>query len=130
MNINGHQKLIQSKGIYDTYTRSLLPYNKLLQMEYSPIAALNRTFALSKVSGRNQAILEAETLQLTDNHYYYTLLGELYKEENTAKAKEHFLKALSLAKKIPTRKLLQGKFHNFDCSHYLFHIGLEIPFRS
>jgi RNA polymerase sigma factor (sigma-70 family) len=84
-------------------------YDKLLQMEYSPIAALNRTFALSKVSGRNQAILEAETLQLTDNHYYYTLLGELYKEENTAKAKEHFLKALSLAKNHTDKETIARK---------------------
>jgi RNA polymerase sigma-70 factor (ECF subfamily) len=31
-------------------------YNKLLQIEYSPIAALNRTFALSKANSKQEAI--------------------------------------------------------------------------
>jgi hypothetical protein len=33
-----------------------------LQIEYLPIAVLNRTFALSKTNGRQQAIFEAEKL--------------------------------------------------------------------
>ena len=73
-------------------------YNHLLQLEYSPIAALNRIFALSKVSGKATAIREAEKLQLTSNHYYYTLLGELYREIDNEKSKQNFQKALSLAK--------------------------------
>ena len=40
-------------------------YNQLLQLEYSPVAALNRTYALSKANGKAQAIIEAEKLQLT-----------------------------------------------------------------
>ncbi|MEO6720852.1 MAG: DUF6596 domain-containing protein, partial [Ferruginibacter sp.] len=73
-------------------------YNRLLQLEYSPIAALNRTFALSKANGKAEAIVEAEKLQLTGNHYYYTLLGELYKSIDNEKAKQNFQQALSLAK--------------------------------
>jgi RNA polymerase sigma factor (sigma-70 family) len=73
-------------------------YNKLLQLEYSPIAALNRTFALSKANGKAEAIREAEKLQLTGSQYYYTLLGELYKETDKEKSKQHFEKARSLAK--------------------------------
>jgi len=73
-------------------------YNHLLQLEYSPVAALNRTFALSKVKGKLVAITEAEKLQLTNNHYYFTLLGELYRDLDTKKAKENFQKAFSLAK--------------------------------
>lgn len=73
-------------------------YNKLLVVEYSPIAALNRTFALSKVYGKARAIKEAEKLKLVDNQYYFTLLGELYKEIDKIKAKEHFLKGYDLAK--------------------------------
>jgi RNA polymerase sigma-70 factor (ECF subfamily) len=46
-------------------------YNKLLQMEYSPIAALNRTYALSKANGKEEAIVEAEKLHLTDCHLYH-----------------------------------------------------------
>lgn len=84
-------------------------YNKLLQLEYSPIAALNRTFALSKVKGKNMAIREAEKLQLTNNHYYYTLLGELFLEVDRDKAKQHFQNALSLAKNQTDKETILKK---------------------
>ena len=71
-------------------------YNQLLQIEYSPIAALNRTFALAKANGKKDAITEAEKLNLTDNHLYYSLLGNLYTDVDNAKALEYYQKALSL----------------------------------
>ncbi len=73
-------------------------YNQLLIIAYSPIAALNRTYALSKVHGKAAAIKEAEQLNLTDNHFYFTLLGELYTDINNDKAKMNYQKALLLAK--------------------------------
>jgi RNA polymerase sigma factor (sigma-70 family) len=73
-------------------------YNRLLMIEYSPIVALNRTFALSKTHGKKAAIIEAEKLQLINNHFYYALLGELYKNIDNAKAKLNFEKAYALAK--------------------------------
>jgi RNA polymerase sigma factor (sigma-70 family) len=73
-------------------------YNKLLQIEYSPIAALNRTYALSKANGTTAAIREAEKLQLVENPYYYTLLGELYKDIDGEKARLHFQKAIALVR--------------------------------
>lgn len=71
-------------------------YNQLLQIEYSPIAALNRTFALAKANGKKEAIAEAEKLNLFDNHLYFTLLGNLYTDINNVKALQHYEKALSL----------------------------------
>ena len=68
-------------------------FNQLLQMEYSPIAALNRTYALSKANGKAEAIVEAEKLNLADNHFYFTLLGELYKDIDNNKAKAKFSKS-------------------------------------
>ena len=82
-------------------------YNKLLIVEYSPIAALNRTFALSKVYGKTRAIAEAEKLKLVDNPYYFTLLGELYKETDKSKAKVHFQKAYDLAKTVADKQVIQ-----------------------
>ena len=73
-------------------------YNQLLQIEYSPMAALNRTYALSKVYGKEEAIIEAEKLKLTDNHFYFALLGELYTNINNKRAKDNFQKAFTLAK--------------------------------
>jgi len=84
-------------------------YNQLLQIEYSPVAALNRTYALSKASGKQQAIVEAEKLKLVDNHFYFALLGELYSGIDNSKAKEHFLKAYSLAKTENDKKMIQKK---------------------
>jgi RNA polymerase sigma-70 factor (ECF subfamily) len=84
-------------------------YNRLLQIEYSPIAALNRTYALSKANGKKEAITEAEKLNLTGNHYYLTLLGELYKGIENKKAKENLQVAYSLAKTNTDRQTIQNK---------------------
>jgi RNA polymerase sigma-70 factor (ECF subfamily) len=84
-------------------------YNKLLQIEYSPIAALNRTFALSKANSKQEAIVEAEKLNLGDNHFYFTLIGELYTDIDNKKAKENFQKAFSLAKTQTDKQTIQKK---------------------
>lgn len=84
-------------------------YNKLLQIEYSPIAALNRTYALSKANGKQEAIIEAEKLNLVTNHFYFTLLGELYTDINVDKAKENFQRAFSLAKTQADKQTIQNK---------------------
>ncbi|MEX6689620.1 sigma-70 family RNA polymerase sigma factor [Danxiaibacter flavus] len=84
-------------------------YNQLLQIEYSPIAALNRTYALSKARGNEAAITEAEKLQLTNNFFYYLLLGELYAGINNEISKLHFDKALMLAKTPVDRQAVQKK---------------------
>jgi RNA polymerase sigma-70 factor (ECF subfamily) len=78
-------------------------------MEYSPVIALNRTYALSKANSKGEAIKEAEKLQLTNNHYYYTLLGELYKETDNSKAKQNFEKAYALAKTQTDKQTIRRK---------------------
>ena len=84
-------------------------YNQLLILEYSPVAALNRTYALSKVKGKHEAIREAEKLDLTSNHFYFTLLGELYTEIDNTKAKENFKKAIELSKTQTDQQTIQKK---------------------
>jgi RNA polymerase sigma factor (sigma-70 family) len=84
-------------------------YNRLLQIEYSPIAALNRTFALSKANGKQEAIIEAEKLNLTSNHFYYTLLGKLYTGIDDDKARRHFEMALTQAKTLTDKQIIQKK---------------------
>ncbi|WP_426485439.1 RNA polymerase sigma factor [Flavobacterium sp. 2] len=81
-------------------------YNHLIILEYSPIVALNRTFALSKVMGKQEAIIEAEKLNLTDNHFYYSLLGNLYIDIDNQKAKNHFEMALKLAKTVSDKNII------------------------
>jgi predicted RNA polymerase sigma factor len=77
-----------------------------LQIEYSPIAALNRTYALSKASGKAAAIIEAEKLELDGNHLYHSLLGSLYTKHDNKKALEHFQTALSLARSASDRSTI------------------------
>lgn len=48
-------------------------YNQLLMVNYSPGVALNRTFALYKANGREQALIELEKLKLEGNHFYNVL---------------------------------------------------------
>ena len=87
-------------------------YNRLLQIEYSPIAALNRTYALSKANGKQEAIAEAEKLDLRDNHFYFTLLGELYTGIDNEKAKQLFQSGFSLAKTQADKQTIQKKMEN------------------
>jgi RNA polymerase sigma-70 factor (ECF subfamily) len=89
-------------------------YNLLLQTEYSPIAALNRTFALSKVSGEAKAIQEAEKLQLKNSPYYFALLGELYANIDDKKSIDHFQTAYSLAKNEAEKNLLKRKIKRLN----------------
>ena len=99
----------QKSDTKEKWENILQLYNRLLQIEYSPIAALNRTYALSKANGKQEAITEAEKLNLADNHFYFTLLGELYTDIDNKKAKQNFQKALSLAKTQTDKQTIQKK---------------------
>lgn len=87
-------------------------YNYLLQLEYSPVAALNRTFALSKARGKKEALIETQKLGLTQNHFYYLLLAELYKDVDSKKVKPNLEKALALSKTEAERNVIQRKIEN------------------
>jgi RNA polymerase sigma factor (sigma-70 family) len=84
-------------------------YNRLLKIKNSPVAALNRNFALSKVKGAEIAIKEAEKLKLTSNPFYFSLIGELYTNIDKKKAAEFFQKALSLLSSEPGKQVIQRK---------------------
>ena len=81
-------------------------------MAYSPVAALNRIYALAKVKGNEMAIVEAEKLNLLHNHFYHTLLGELYRRIDTVKAKDHFMQALKLAKTDTDKRTIYAKIES------------------
>lgn len=93
----------------EKWEKILSLYNQLLMMEYSPIAALNRTYALSKVYGNEEAIVEAEKLKLDSNHLYHCLLGELYSDVDLQKAIEHLQQALKLSRVAADRKVIKNK---------------------
>jgi predicted RNA polymerase sigma factor len=90
----------------DKWERILELYNKLIVIEYSPITALNRTFAFAKVFGNEKAVGEAEKLNLTDNNNYYSLLGYLYSSIDVNKAVDHYNRALTLTKSRTAKQTL------------------------
>lgn len=89
-------------------------YNHLLVLEYSPIAALNRTYALSKRDGKAAAIKEAEQLNLHDNLYYHTLLGDLYFEIDQKRSLHHFEVALRLTQSPATQAAIRRSMQRLN----------------
>ena len=105
----------QKEDIPEKWENILQLYNQLLVLEYSPIAALNRTFALAKANGKAAAIIEAEKLQLDTNHFYHTLLGHLYSNTNDAKAFQHFQQAQQLASSSADKEVIQRNIDQLLC---------------
>jgi len=99
-----HTKKTDTK---EKWEQILQLYNSLLILKFSPLAALNRTYALSKTEGKAVAIAEAEKLNLSDNQFYYVLLGNLYSEIDNKKALSNFSAALSLATGEADRKTIE-----------------------
>lgn len=92
-------------------------YNHLVILEYSPIAAMNRTFALAKARGKELAIAEAEKLNLTDNHFYYSLLGNLYTGLDNKKAYAYFQTALRFARSAGDKATIKRSMELVSQTH-------------
>lgn len=101
-------------------------YNQLLLIEYSPIAALNRTYALAKVEGKGTAIIEAQKINLPDNHLYHSLLGELHIDVDNDRAIIHFQNALTLAKSITDKLFISNKILTVEKKQQIFKEGNSV----
>jgi RNA polymerase sigma factor (sigma-70 family) len=97
----------QKEDSHEKWENILNLYNRLLITEYSSIAALNRTYALSKIRGNAEAIIEAEKLQLHNNHLYHVLLGHLYRDTDQQKAAHHLETALKMSKTSAEKKQIK-----------------------
>lgn len=104
----------QKEDTAEKWDNILQLYNSLLILEYSPIAALNRTFALAKVHGKKKAIQEAEKLNLNGNHFYFSLLGHLYTDLDSRKALQHFETALGLAHSAGDKAAIAQNIRRLD----------------
>jgi RNA polymerase sigma factor (sigma-70 family) len=87
-------------------------YDQLLLINYSPSVALNRTFALYKAHGQEEALIDAEKLKLEGNHFYHILLGELYKNQDKEKAISNLKRAHDLARTETEKQILQMKIYD------------------
>lgn len=84
-------------------------YDVLRLANNSPVVALNRIWAFSKVHGTVPAIQEAEKLNLTTNHFYFILLAELYKHIDANKTTAHLTSALHLCKTDTERAMIKKR---------------------
>ncbi|MGZ4012405.1 MAG: RNA polymerase sigma factor [Flavisolibacter sp.] len=91
---------------HNKWEQILQLYNQLIQIEYSPITALSRTFAFAKVYGHDRAISEAEKLRLEDNNYYHSLLGYLYTSTDRNKAIHRYQQAIRMTKSKKEKQTL------------------------
>lgn len=106
----------QKSGTPQKWENILQHYNQLLIIEYSPIAALNRTYALSRVKGKAAAIAEAEKLGLEGNCPYHSLLGELYSGIDDRNATAHFEKALQLSRNASEKEIISKRISMLEIS--------------
>lgn len=91
-------------------------YNLLLEINYSPGVALNRIYALYKARGKEIALAQAAKLNLPNNHFYFTLMGELYNGIDEERSKANFAKAISLAKTEGEKQFLKLKMKKLIAS--------------
>ena len=103
--------LTKKADITEKWENILHLHNQLLITGYSPIAALNRAYAVAKVKGNAEGIIAAEQLALTDNRFYHILLGELYSKTDRKKAIAHLNQALLMAKTETDKQLIQIKIN-------------------
>jgi predicted RNA polymerase sigma factor len=99
----------QKKDSKEKWENVLQLYDRLLKLEFSPIAALNRAYAVAKANGNEEGIAEAEKLNLTDNPFYFSLLGEMYADIDNEKARQNFHRALLIARTETGRLGIQRK---------------------
>lgn len=94
----------------DKWNNILQLYDKLLIISYSPVAALNRIYALARANSADEALHAVHMLDLKPDHYYYCLLAELYRmKNNVEKETEYLHEAIRLARKKSEKALIEEK---------------------
>jgi RNA polymerase sigma factor (sigma-70 family) len=89
-------------------------YTRLMRINFSPGVALNRVYAIYKVRGRQAALAEAEKLNMDYSHFYFLLLGELYKGLDSRQARANLEKAYDLARTQPEKQNIRKKMESLD----------------
>ncbi|WP_349292810.1 RNA polymerase sigma factor [Elizabethkingia ursingii] len=82
-------------------------YNQLISIENSPVTALNRLYAFSRVYGKEKALEELLKGEKPENSYYYELLGFLYADTEISKAIHYYSEAIKLVKSGAEKQHIQ-----------------------
>ena len=93
------------------WARILELYDWLVQIAPSEITEINRAVIILKLQGADAALQALQKIKQADNYYiYHSLLGEIHAGQNDkAKARTHFEKAIDLTQSNQEKKLLQEK---------------------
>jgi len=106
-----------AKSYAETNWKEILElYDKLIQIENSPLIQLNKSVVLSKVSGSKKAIDELLILEqiseIGKNHLFHSTISEFYKNENRIdKAINSIKTAIKLSKNKRDIHLLEKKLN-------------------
>ena len=86
-------------------------YSHLMELQPSPVVALNKAIAAMYALGPSMALEQALAIKDLDHYYlYHTVLGEIYHLLNRKEeARNSFLKAISLTRSKKELHLLKGK---------------------
>ena len=98
----------------DKWASILKLYDVLLLANKSPIVALNRIWAFSKVHGNLSALEEARKLDLKTNNFYFILLAELYKPIDNAMAIQYLTMALHICKTNTEKEMIQKQISELN----------------
>jgi RNA polymerase sigma-70 factor (ECF subfamily) len=93
----------------EKWTDILNLYDQLLEINYSPVVALNRIFAVYKVRGPAAALAEAEKLGPPGGHLYFLLLAELYSKLDKGKARCYLRQAYALTRSPAEKRSIRQK---------------------
>jgi RNA polymerase sigma-70 factor (ECF subfamily) len=104
----------EQPDIKEKWNKVLSLYDQLVQINPSPTAMLNRIYALFRVRGADVALQEIKNIQLPFNHFYFTLLGELYFSIDPSMSKKNFERALVLAKTTSEKDQIRDKLQRLS----------------
>jgi len=101
------------------WPKILALYDRLLELDDSPVVALNRAVAVAKVHGAKAGIQTVEAIQnsraLTSYYLFYAVLGEFEKQLNNFQtAADHFRKALQLTDLTSEQSFLSKRLRDSE----------------
>lgn len=89
-------------------------YDGLLAIAGTPVARLNRLYALWKTRGAAIAAQEARQLAMDDNYYYLALMGELHMALDPALSIHYFSRAVAHAPGQALRQVMMEKIERLN----------------
>lgn len=91
-------------------------YERLLAIQYSPGADLNRLYALSRVAGKASALAELARREFPEDRFYHLLLAHLTEDLDRPRALECLHAALRLARSEGEAQIIRRKIDALDQS--------------